>query len=131
MRSGSSRERRAQLAFGFFAQHAAGRIGVARGIGQRVFERLVLGERLRDRPAQRSAQVCAHDVARDLVNPGRELSELRIERPQVRVGAQERFLRKVGNVGAVAQACADEVCDSALVALDQHREKFPFSLANS
>ncbi len=82
----------AQLALGFLAQQAAGGIRLRRWIGKGRLERLLLRKLLQLRDALRFGQIGANHVARDLIDPGRELPELRVESIQMRVGAQERFL---------------------------------------
>ena len=62
-----------------------------------------------------------------MIEPGREPSELRIEGAEVRVGAQKRFLREVGDVGGRMNARPDEICDPSLVAVDQQAEPLAIS----
>ena len=131
VRSGSSASAARSWRSASCAQNSACRVGIGREIGQGVFERLVFGQLLRRGLALRTAEVRADHVPRDLIDPRRELPELRVERPQVGVRAQERLLREIGDVGSVAQARPDEVRNSPLVALDQHPEKLPFPLAHA
>jgi hypothetical protein len=102
-------------------------VGLGRLIADRVFERALLAEFLGLRAAQRFSQERADHVARDVVDPGREAAEARIERPEVRVGAHERFLGQVGDVGRAADARADEVRDAAFVTVDQHGKPLAFA----
>ena len=59
------------------------------------------------RTPQRFSEVRPYDVARDLIDPGRESSQLRVECPEVRVCSQERLLRN-RPLRCVADARADK-----------------------
>src|ERR1700735_1759618 len=43
------------------------------------------------------------------------------------VGAQERLLGQVGDIGRRANACSDEISNPALIMLDQQRKRVPVS----
>src|SRR5579863_5954416 len=76
---GKLRERFAHLAFGFGPQQAASRVGFERKVGESILERLLFGQLLSLWAALRLAEVRANDIARDLVDPGRESAELWVE----------------------------------------------------
>jgi hypothetical protein len=57
-----------------------------------------------------------------VIDPGRKLAQLGIERAEMRVRAQERFLGEIGDVGRRPDAGRDEIRNPALVTIHKHAE---------
>ena len=116
------------LGLGLRAQHAAGWIGVARVVRHGVLERLLLAQLGERRAAQRTAEERPDDVAGNMVEPGGEAAEIRVERGEVRVGAQERLLGQIGDVGRLADRGSNERSDPTLVPLDHVAERIALAV---